>query len=696
MPPDTLLSDTPREANSKKLSTLPNEIWFEIFDTLSAADLMTLASTSNRWLQLVAGYQKHKAYKAVVKAAADQKKCNADALLMRVDKKDCRLTDLARQLPEIKRQALTGKETITVSDGGDFSLILVTHPDGSTDVYSRGSNRAGQLGHGDTVFQNDAIQIMALAGKKVLAVAASCYCSLFLIENLDGSTAVYSCGLGRDGRLGHGDTATQLIPIAIRALAGKRVRAISVSGSYSSFLVENPNGTTEVHSSGAGFLGPSGDPDELIPTQIMALAGKEVVSISETYSHSLFLVRNPDGTIEVYSRGLSEGGQFQLGHGNIALQDIPIQLMALAGKNVVAVSARNNLPLLVVKNEDGTLENYVWKTGEITPTLLSDPATAAQRRALIVKQYGSATAGILQGLILKLPDPVAAEQLTYFISNAFPSNESWINLAEGFVRALLEVDTKDIDRFFQNLDAYLQTNIKPKLVRALVLFQHRLPTVKRYCGERHLQELVPLMQRVFKQVPTQEEIGKLVELFSLPHLARFFQPTASLAETPEQQQLKTTLINSLNSSQLLSMLKSMPIEANGLTFPALKQLVVIGKAVIAKQATPNLFKVTRQDRLIQSIEAVINTTNKGKPGYLVTKIKRLIDDFNNQTASGVNPLEKLIVERLSKLILSMPITSSNNKLFRQAQAQVQAQVTVENMRDIRDSSNNYARDFRIS
>ena len=72
-------------------------------------------------------------------------------------------------------------------------------------------------------------KIEALAGRRVLAVAANHQHSLFLVEGGD----VYSCGDGAYGKLGHGDTASEWTPRRIEALADAWVQSISAGDSHS-------------------------------------------------------------------------------------------------------------------------------------------------------------------------------------------------------------------------------------------------------------------------------------------------------------------------------------------------------------------------------------------------------------------------------------------------------------------------------
>ena len=50
-------------------------------------------------------------------------------------------------------------------------------------------------------------------------------------------SAVWSCGWGASGHLGHGDQQSQLLPKKVEALAGRRVVAVSAGLSHSLALI---------------------------------------------------------------------------------------------------------------------------------------------------------------------------------------------------------------------------------------------------------------------------------------------------------------------------------------------------------------------------------------------------------------------------------------------------------------------------
>ena len=85
------------------------------------------------------------------------------------------------------------------------------------------------LGHGDEQNQLLPKKVEAFAGRRVIAVSAGAVHSL--ASTADG--AVWSCGCGLCGRLGHGNQQNQLLPKKIEAFLARRVAAVSAGAVHS-------------------------------------------------------------------------------------------------------------------------------------------------------------------------------------------------------------------------------------------------------------------------------------------------------------------------------------------------------------------------------------------------------------------------------------------------------------------------------
>jgi len=174
------------------------------------------------------------------------------------------------QLLPKKVEALAGRGVVAVSAGSNHNVALTA--DGA--VWSWGDGSYGMLGHGDEQHQWQPNTIEALAGQRVIAVAAGVSHSLALAA--DG--AVWSWGRGGSGKLGHGDQQNQLLPKKIEALAGQRAVAVS-AGVYHSLALTADSSVWSWGFGGRGRLGHGDEQDQLLPTKIEALTGQRVSSL---------------------------------------------------------------------------------------------------------------------------------------------------------------------------------------------------------------------------------------------------------------------------------------------------------------------------------------------------------------------------------------------------------------------------------
>lgn len=135
--------------------------------------------------------------------------------------------------------------------GADHTVALST--DGR--VYTWGSGRRGQLGHGDRAVVSQPRHVSALR-RRVAEVAAGAHHTVILVT----AGSVYTCGEGRC--VGHGvftGNGDVLTPTAVRALLKHRVRRVSAGWSFSVATAHSG----DVYSWGAGNHGQLGHNGEL-------------------------------------------------------------------------------------------------------------------------------------------------------------------------------------------------------------------------------------------------------------------------------------------------------------------------------------------------------------------------------------------------------------------------------------------------
>ena len=208
--------------------------------------------------------------------------------------------DEEQQLQPKKVEALAGQRVVAVSAGQYHSLALTA--DGA--VWSWGFGNTGRLGHGDQQYQLLPKKVEALAHQRVVAVSAADHHSLAIAA--DGS--VWSWGGGAGGKLGHGDEQRQLLPKKVEALAGKRVLAVAAGWSHS-LAITADGAVWSWGAGGNGRLGHGDQQEQLLPKKVEALAGQRVVAVSAGYDHSI--AATADGAVFAWG----EGDDGSLGHG---------------------------------------------------------------------------------------------------------------------------------------------------------------------------------------------------------------------------------------------------------------------------------------------------------------------------------------------------------------------------------------------
>ena len=203
-------------------------------------------------------------------------------------------------------EALRGWHISAVAAGGDHSLALSE----AGALYSFGCGANGQLGHGDDDDDHDPNLddgenqhtprlVAALRGMRVSALAAGEWHSLVLSEAGD----IYSFGTGRDGELGHGDLDCQSTPRPMLALRGVRMGAVA-AGLYYSLMVSTAG---RLYSCGYGEHGHGGHGDSEDHPTPRLVAGLEDVRVSAVAAGKAHCLALSEG--KVYSFGSGTHGR---------------------------------------------------------------------------------------------------------------------------------------------------------------------------------------------------------------------------------------------------------------------------------------------------------------------------------------------------------------------------------------------------
>lgn len=237
--------------------------------------------------------------------------------------------------PVVSSGALAGKRVIAVAAGAFHSLALCD--DGT--VAAWGYNNHGQLGNGTTTTSTVPVAVEraggVLAGKTVVSIAAGAYHSLALCS--DGS--VFAWGFNETGALGNNTTTNSSVPVSVRFQIGA-LRATAISaGQYHNLAIREGVSIVAWGYNPHGQLGTGNTTQQNRATSVplpAGLAGKSPRSVAAGGSHSLALFE--DGTLAAW--GLGTSGQLGDGAGSTRLS--PVAVLAgggLSGKSPASLAA---------------------------------------------------------------------------------------------------------------------------------------------------------------------------------------------------------------------------------------------------------------------------------------------------------------------------------------------------------------------
>lgn len=220
-------------------------------------------------------------------------------------------------VPVDRSGVLAGKTVIAIAAGPFHNFALCA--DGTLAAW--GYNNYGQLGTGDRLNRRVPALVPpvgALAGKRIVAIAAGAYHSIALCS--DGSLA--SWGYNDEGELGDGTLLGSTVPLAVQssvALAGRKVSAIA-AGQYHTLALCTDGTLVSWGYNKYGQLGNNTTVSSKVPVSIAgsgALAGRTVTAIAAGQYHSLALCS--DGRLLAWGRN----HQGQLGFSGLSQRNLP-------------------------------------------------------------------------------------------------------------------------------------------------------------------------------------------------------------------------------------------------------------------------------------------------------------------------------------------------------------------------------------
>lgn len=195
-----------------------------------------------------------------------------------------------------------GVVVIEVAAGYEHSLLRCA----AGHIYSCGVGKHGRLGHG--------LPLASLSQPRridALEHVAQCAAGGFQSLAVTDSGAAYSWGWGESGSIGHGNREHQYTPKLIEALAGGRVVQASAGSGHALFLTDDG----ALHACGDFRHGKLGlgkaiSEDALSPQLVPFPKGVRVAQCSAWHAHSLTVT----AAGELFSFGCGEDGR--LGHGD--------------------------------------------------------------------------------------------------------------------------------------------------------------------------------------------------------------------------------------------------------------------------------------------------------------------------------------------------------------------------------------------
>ena len=248
-------------------------------------------------------------------------------------------------LPVEVLQAATGNPALSgvtaISAGAVHCLALTS----SGTVWAWGAGSSGQLGNGGTAQSARAVQVTALSGRTIVAIAAGYYHNLAL----DSTGEVWVWGDDNDGQLGDGSgaSAQENSPEHLSALdpvTGSGVQVVAIAaGAYHSLALKSDGTVVAWGLNNDGQVGNGTTTNCLIPTAVSGFgASSGVIDIQAGGYHTLALKGN--GT--VWSWGNNDYGE--LGAGNLQNSTIPEQMTGVT--NAVALGAGDSHSFVIRSN----------------------------------------------------------------------------------------------------------------------------------------------------------------------------------------------------------------------------------------------------------------------------------------------------------------------------------------------------------
>ncbi|CAN8278104.1 unnamed protein product [Cochlearia groenlandica] len=201
-------------------------------------------------------------------------------------------------------------------------------------LFTYGDGAFGALGHGDRISTNVPREVEALSGCRTIKTACGVWHSAAVVSVFCEATSsgkLFTWGDGEEGKLGHDDRESRLIPSCVTELDTTSFQQVACGQSI----------TVALSSSGQvyamGTADPSQDNVARAPSCIEGSLGKSFVQEVACGFHHIAVLNSK---AEVYTWGKGSNGQ--LGHGDTEYRRTPTLVRALKGKQVRKVVCGSN------------------------------------------------------------------------------------------------------------------------------------------------------------------------------------------------------------------------------------------------------------------------------------------------------------------------------------------------------------------
>ncbi|XP_019484450.1 PREDICTED: E3 ubiquitin-protein ligase HERC2 [Hipposideros armiger] len=242
-------------------------------------------------------------------------------------------------------QGLASRNIVKIaahSDGHHYLALAATG-----EVYSWGCGDGGRLGHGDTVPLEEPKVISAFSGKQAGKHVVHIACGSTYSAAITAEGELYTWGRGNYGRLGHGSSEDEAVPMLVAGLKGLKVIDVACGSGDAQTLAVTENGQVWSWGDGDyGKLGRGGSDGCKTPKLIEKLQDLDVIKVRCGSQFSVALTK--DG--QVYSWG--KGDNQRLGHGTEEHVRYPKLLEGLQGKKVIDVAAGSTHCLALTEDSE--------------------------------------------------------------------------------------------------------------------------------------------------------------------------------------------------------------------------------------------------------------------------------------------------------------------------------------------------------